>query len=188
MGAIVSVFVLWMMAENWEKYWGTNEESRKFEKAKLVTNYGDIEIRFNENTPIAVNKFVERARSAYYVGTRFHRVVSGLLIEGGDPLSRSLADIAKWGSGGSGKLFVDEIVPENKMIKGAVAMANHGPNTNDTQFFIIAADDVPWLNGQHTIFGYVTSGIEVVEKISKISAGPTGVPNEEVKINKILLY
>lgn len=184
----MAVFVLWLIAENWEKYWGISEEVTSVEKAKIVTNFGDIEIELNEKTPIAVNRFVSKVKSSYYVGTRFHRVVPGLLIEGGDPLSRNLSLIAKWGSGGSEKLFVDEIFPEDKMVRGVVAMANHGPNTNDTQFFILVAEEVPWLNGQHTIFGHVTSGIEVAERISNLESGVTGIPNEDVRIIDIQVY
>ncbi len=174
LGVVVAVFLLGSL-------------KKEATRAVIVTNLGNIEIELNPKTPNAVEHFVMRARSGYYAGTRFHRVVPGLLIEGGDPLTSDLENKIKWGKGGSGKLFDDEIFAEDKMVRGVVAMSNHGKNTNDTQFFIVAAEEVPWLSGLHTIFGRVISGIELVENISRMEAGVTGIPNEEIKVIKIIL-
>ncbi len=183
----MAILVLLVGTRSWISYLNLFGKAPQYQGAKIITNVGEFEIRFNTRTPIAVYKFIERVKSKYYIGTRFHRVVPELLVEGGDPLSRELGNISKWGDGGGEAMFVDEIVPEYKMTRGAVAMANRGPNTNGSQFFVVVADEVEWLDGKHTVWGYVESGMDVVEKMSKVAVGVTGVPREELKIVDILL-
>lgn len=154
-------------------------------QAVLKTNYGDITIEFSAKTPLAVDNFVRLSRAGFYNGTRFHRVVNNLLIQGGDPLSRDLDFIAKWGQGGTGRLFPDENIASTPLVEGMVAMANKGPNTNDSQFFIVVAPQVEWLAGQHTVFASVSSGMDVVKSISSIPAGVTGIPTEDVVISRV---
>lgn len=154
--------------------------------AILKTNYGDIEIMFNKNSPVTVTNFIKLAESNFYDGTRFHRVVSNLLIEGGDPLTKNVELKTKWGNGGPGYVIKDEIHPDDLMVKGTVAMVNNGPNTNGSQFYILI-NDADWLKGQNTVFAWVVNGFDVVEKISMIPIGITGIPLEDVVIEKLLL-
>jgi peptidylprolyl isomerase len=124
------------------------------------------------------------ALDGFYDGTRFHRLINDFMIQGGDPLSRDETRKSEWGHGGPGYTFADEIDLNRKMTAGTVAFANSGPNTNGSQFFILTKD-ADWLNGQHTVLGKVVRGMEVAETISKISAGVTGVPNQDIILRRI---
>lgn len=154
-------------------------------QATLKTSYGDIVIAFdNANTPATVANFTKLASSGFYNGTKFHRVIAGFMIQGGDPLSRDDSKQSMWGTGGPGYQFADEIKPTNNNAKGTISMANAGPNTNGSQFFINVDDNFP-LNGKHTVFGHVTSGYDIVEKISKVATTPNDRPVEPVVISSI---
>ena len=145
--------------------------------ATMQTNHGSIRIElFDEDAPKTVGNFTKLARDGFYDGVIFHRVIPDFMIQGGDPTGT--------GSGGPGYQFEDEF-NENLVERGALAMANAGPNTNGSQFFIVTADACPWLDGKHTVFGRVVSGMEVVDAIEKVATGANDRPLEEVSIESI---
>jgi cyclophilin family peptidyl-prolyl cis-trans isomerase len=124
-------------------------------QATLHTTKGDIVIEFfGADAPKTVENFTKLAREGFYNGTKFHRVIAGFMIQGGDPLSKDDSMAARWGTGGPGYQFADEIHANNRNAAGTISMANAGPNTNGSQFFITTS--MPgYLNGRHTIFGEV---------------------------------
>jgi peptidyl-prolyl cis-trans isomerase B (cyclophilin B) len=123
--------------------------------ATMTTNHGEIAFElFDEDAPKTVDNFRKLARDGFYDGLTFHRIIRDFMIQGGCPLGT--------GTGGPGYTFEDEINP-HKVVRGALAMANAGPNTNGSQFFIVTTEAAPWLDGKHTVFGKVTSGMEVVD-------------------------
>lgn len=146
--------------------------------ATLKTNLGDIVIDLTaDETPTTVNNFVFLAREGFYDGVIFHRVIKGFMIQGGDPTGT--------GRGGPGYSFEDEIDNTQEFDgPGVLAMANSGPDTNGSQFFI-THDATPWLNGAHTIFGRVTEGMDVVDKIANVKTGPQDKPLEDVIIETV---
>ena len=135
--------------------------------ATMQTNQGAIEIElFDDDAPKTVENFTKLARDGFYDGVIFHRVIPDFMIQGGDPTGT--------GTGGPGYQFEDEF-NDHKVVRGALAMANAGPNTNGSQFFIVTADACPWLDGKHTVFGRVTSGMDVVDAIEQVdTARATG--------------
>lgn len=156
-------------------------------KATLHTTKGDIVIELNAaGTPNTVANFTKLARSGFYDGTKFHRVIKGFMIQGGDPLSKDDALSARWGTGGPGYQFADEIGPNNSNAAGTIAMANAGPNTNGSQFFINTADNT-FLNPKHTVFGRVVAGMDVVTAIENTPTGPNDRPVEPMVITSITL-
>jgi len=147
--------------------------------ATLHTNHGAIEVElFDDDAPKTVENFVKLARDGFYDGVTFHRVIPDFMIQGGDPTGT--------GSGGPGYTFEDEF-NENKVVRGALAMANAGPNTNGSQFFIVTAGATPWLDGKHTVFGQVTSGMDVVDEISGVDTDANDKPREDVTIERVEL-
>jgi peptidyl-prolyl cis-trans isomerase B (cyclophilin B) len=145
-------------------------------KATLFTNRGMIGLElFPNEAPKTVDNFVRLARTGFYDGVTFHRVIPDFMIQGGDPTGT--------GSGGPGYTFEDEI-NQHKIERGALAMANAGPNTNGSQFFIVTTEAAPWLDGKHTVFGKVTSGMEVVDEISAVSRDARDKPHEPVIIER----
>ncbi len=152
--------------------------------ATLDTNLGQIVVQLlPKEAPLAVNNFVFLAREKFYDGVKFHRVVSGFVIQSGDPLGT--------GAGGPGYRFADEKVTSD-YLKGALAMANSGPNTNGSQFFITLADLTGRLPKNYTLFGRVTGGLDVVDKIGAVPTrvGPSGeqsTPTVDVHINTITI-
>lgn len=151
----------------------------------IKTNQGDITIElFNELSPKTVENFVKLAQDGFYDGTRFHRVIKDFMIQGGDPLSKDPAQKNAWGTGGPGYAFADEFNNE-KLVKGSVAMANSGPNTNGSQFFIVTTEATPWLDGRHTNFGRVIEGLDVVMEIEQTATGPRDVPTQDIIIESV---
>jgi peptidyl-prolyl cis-trans isomerase B (cyclophilin B) len=147
--------------------------------ATLQTNHGAIELElFDEDAPKTVENFVKLARDGFYDGVVFHRVIPDFMIQGGDPTGT--------GRGGPGYAFEDEF-NDQKVVRGALAMANAGPNTNGSQFFIVTAEATPWLDGKHTVFGRVASGMEVVDAISAVATDPNDKPREDVTIERVEL-
>jgi cyclophilin family peptidyl-prolyl cis-trans isomerase len=145
--------------------------------ATMQTNHGAIELElFDDAAPKTVQNFVKLAKDGFYDGVIFHRVIQDFMIQGGDPTGT--------GSGGPGYQFEDEF-NDNKIVRGALAMANAGPNTNGSQFFIVTAEACPWLDGKHTVFGQVTSGMEVVDAIENLDTGPGDRPREDVRIESV---
>ena len=137
-------------------------ETKKFMNATFHTNKGNFTIEFNPNTPSTVANFVKLAEAGFYNGTKFHRVIKGFMNQGGDPLSKDDALMSRWGTGGPGYQFADEIGPSNHNDVGTISMANAGPNTNGSQFFVNVADNGVSLDKKHTVFGKVTSGLDAV--------------------------
>ena len=147
--------------------------------ATMQTNHGAIEIElFDDDAPKTVANFTKLARDGFYDGVIFHRVIQDFMIQGGDPTGT--------GSGGPGYQFEDEF-NDWKVVRGALAMANAGPNTNGSQFFIVTAEACPWLDGKHTVFGRVTSGMDVVDAIENVDKGPLDKPREDVRIESLTL-
>ena len=145
--------------------------------ATLHTNHGAIGIElFPGEAPKTVENFRKLAEDGFYDGVIFHRVIPDFMIQGGDPTGT--------GTGGPGYTFEDEF-NEHQVVRGALAMANAGPNTNGSQFFIVTADACPWLDGKHTVFGQVTSGMDVVDAISQVDTDPGDRPREDVVIERI---
>jgi peptidyl-prolyl cis-trans isomerase B (cyclophilin B) len=147
--------------------------------ATLHTNHGPIEIElFDDDAPKTVDNFVKLARDGFYDGVTFHRVIPDFMIQGGDPTGS--------GMGGPGYTFEDEF-NDHKVVRGALAMANAGPNTNGSQFFVVTAEATPWLDGKHTVFGQVTQGMDVVDKISSVDTDSNDKPREPVVIERVEL-
>ena len=147
--------------------------------ATLQTNHGAIDVELYPNeAPKTVENFVKLARDGFYDGLIFHRVIPDFMIQGGDPTGT--------GRGGPGYQFDDEINP-HKVDRGALAMANAGPDTNGSQFFIVTADACPWLDGKHTVFGRVTSGMDIADKISELPSGPDDKPRDDAVIERVVI-
>jgi cyclophilin family peptidyl-prolyl cis-trans isomerase len=145
--------------------------------ATMHTSEGTIELElFPEDAPKTVGNFTKLAGDGFYDGVIFHRVIPDFMIQGGDPTGT--------GSGGPGYTFEDEF-NDHRVIKGALAMANAGPNTNGSQFFIVTTESAPWLDGKHTVFGRVTEGMEVVDTISEVPRDSRDKPREDVVIEAV---
>ena len=153
----------------------------------LNTSKGDITIElFTDVVPKTVENFTKLAGDGFYDGVKFHRVIKGFMIQGGDPLTKDDSKMALWGTGGPGYKFADEIGPKNSNAVGTISMANAGPNTNGSQFFINTAAN-NFLDGKHTVFGKVTAGMDVVTAIENVKTGEADRPIEAVVINSITI-
>jgi cyclophilin family peptidyl-prolyl cis-trans isomerase len=147
--------------------------------ATLHTNHGDIDVElFDEDAPKTVENFVSLTRGGFYDGITFHRVIPDFMIQGGCPRGD--------GTGGPGYTFEDE-PNRHRIIRGALAMANAGPNTNGSQFFIVTADACPWLDGKHTVFGRVRNGMDVVDEISGVDRDTRDRPRDPVTVDQVEL-
>ena len=145
--------------------------------AQMNTSHGAISFElFDEDAPETVANFRKLADDNFYDGVIFHRVISGFMIQGGDPEGT--------GMGGPGYTFGDEI-NSHKVERGALAMANAGPNTNGSQFFIVTVDSAPWLDGKHTVFGQVTEGMDTVDSIEGVQTDANDRPVDPPVINSI---
>lgn len=176
-------------------------------KAVIKTNMGDITLQlFPEHAPRTVENFVQLAKKGYYDGVIFHRVIPDFMIQGGDPTGTGMG-----GESIYGEKFEDEFSPKVFNLRGALSMANAGPNTNGSQFFIVNNVNVPnglasqmegagypaeiidvykkggtpWLDGKHTVFGHVVEGMDVVDAIADVKRGPQDRPNHDVVIEKV---
>jgi cyclophilin family peptidyl-prolyl cis-trans isomerase len=162
------------------------ELTEQYDSALIKTNLGDIKVKFyGSDSPITVNNFMNLAAKGFYDGIKFHRVIKDFMIQGGDPNSKS-DDRSTHGTGGPGYRFQDEF-NSHKLVKGSLAMANSGPDTNGSQFFIVTADSASWLDGKHTNFGEVIEGMDTVLKIEKVDTDENDNPIEEVVIKGIEL-
>ena len=178
--------------------------------ATINTTLGAIKVKlFPEEAPKAVENFVTHAKNGYYDGIIFHRVIKDFMIQGGDPNGTGMGGESIWG-----RPFKDEFTPKLHNLRGALSMANAGPGTNGSQFFIVQANTVdpsllmqmkempeefpvdcvesyeklggtPWLDYRHTVFGHVYEGMDVVDKIAGVPVGPNDKPNEDIKILSI---
>lgn len=163
-------------------------EEKQITKATFKTNYGDIEVTFRKETPVTVANFTKLAKQGFYDGTRFHRVIKNFMIQGGDPKSKDLNLKNEWGTGGPGYVFKDEVFQSDEMNQGVLAMANAGPGTNGSQFFIVTAPQgTDWLVGKHTIFGTVTRGLDVALAIENVATVPGDRPVKDVIVEKVIL-
>ena len=145
----------------------------------MHTNHGAIELElYDEDAPKTVENFRKLAADGFYNGVSFHRVIRDFMIQGGDPTGT--------GSGGPGYTFEDEF-NEHKVERGALAMANAGPNTNGSQFFIVTTNAAPWLDGKHTVFGRVTAGMEAVDSIEGTDTNAADKPVADAVIERIEL-
>jgi cyclophilin family peptidyl-prolyl cis-trans isomerase len=148
-------------------------------EATLHTNHGPIRVElFDEDAPKTVQNFRKLSGDGFYDGLTFHRVIRDFMIQGGDPEGT--------GAGGPGYEFEDEF-NQHKVERGALAMANRGPDTNGSQFFIVTTDAAPWLDGKHTVFGRVVAGMEAVDAIEGVETGPQDRPVEPVVIERVEL-
>ena len=156
-------------------------------KALFNTNKGSFEIElFSELAPKTVENFIKLAENGFYNNIKFHRVISGFMVQSGDPLSKDDDIKDQWGTGGPGYQFEDEIHSENNNIYGTLSMANSGLNTNGSQFFINIADN-NFLDTKHTVFGKVVSGIDVVLAIGEVETSLNDRPVESIIINSIII-
>jgi cyclophilin family peptidyl-prolyl cis-trans isomerase len=147
--------------------------------ATLHTSHGAVEVElFDGDAPKTVENFRKLAGDGFYDGVIFHRVIPDFMVQGGDPTGT--------GSGGPGYTFEDEF-NDHSVARGALAMANAGPNTNGSQFFIVTADACPWLDGKHTVFGRVTGGMDVVDAISLAETEAGDRPRETISIERVEL-
>ena len=189
------------------KYPQLNLENQQGPTAVLKTNQGEIKIQlFPEQAPMTVENFIRLAQKGYYDGTIFHRVISDFMIQGGDPEGNGTGGESIWGHP-----FEDELSRELFNIRGALSMANSGPNTNGSQFFIVQNKNMPkryikqmepagypkeiihaykqggtpWLDGRHTVFGQVITGMDVVDKIEKKKKDKMDKPLEDITIESI---
>ena len=189
------------------KYPQLNLENQQGPTAVLKTNQGEIKIQlFPEQAPMTVENFIRLAQKGYYDGTIFHRVISDFMIQGGDPEGNGTGGESIWGHP-----FEDELSRELFNIRGALSMANSGPNTNGSQFFIVQNKNMPkryikqmepagypkeiihaykqggtpWLDGRHTVFGQVITGMDVVDKIAKSKKDKMDKPLEDITIESI---
>jgi peptidyl-prolyl cis-trans isomerase B (cyclophilin B) len=146
-------------------------------KATMHTNHGPIELElFDEDAPKTVENFRTLSGDGFYDGLIFHRVIRDFMVQGGCPEGT--------GTGGPGYTFEDEF-NDHKVVRGALAMANAGPNTNGSQFFIVTTDAAPWLDGKHTVFGQVTSGMDVVDALEALPTDGRDRPQQPATIEKL---
>ena len=145
----------------------------------LHTTKGENQVElFDDDAPKTVENFTKLAGEKFYEGVIFHRVIKDFMIQGGDPTGT--------GRGGPGYTFEDEF-NDHKIVRGALAMANAGPNTNGSQFFIVTTDAAPWLDGKHTVFGRVVEGMDVVDAIEASDTDANDRPREDVAIERVAL-
>jgi len=153
--------------------------------AKITTNHGEIWVRlFTDETPKTTENFIGLSERGYYNGLIFHRVIPDFMIQGGDPTGTGMGGESIWG-----KKFVDELIPSLKNLRGALSMANAGPGTNGSQFFIVQKKGgTLWLDGHHTVFGQVFSGMENVDEIANVESGVADKPVDDVIMNTIDVF
>lgn len=163
--------------------------------AVLTTNKGVIEIElYDDAMPITAGNFAKLAKEGFYNGTKFHRVIDGFMIQGGDPNTKT-DETLKYGIGGPGYSIPDEFVKGDKLsnVRGSIAMANSGPNTGGSQFFIDLVDntnldfDKPPLTSQHPVFGRVVKGMDIVDAIAKVETNQNNLPLENVVIESVVV-
>jgi peptidyl-prolyl cis-trans isomerase B (cyclophilin B) len=148
-------------------------------RATLHTNAGPVTIElFDEDAPKTVGNFRRLSGDGFYDGLTFHRVIKDFMIQGGCPEGT--------GTGGPGYTFEDE-PNQHRVVRGALAMANSGPNTNGSQFFLVTAQECPWLDGKHTVFGQVVEGMDTVDKLEGTETGPGDRPLEPLVIERVEL-
>ena len=164
----------------------------KVKTAVIETNMGTIEIElFTDQMPKTTKNFIDLAEKGFFDGTKFHRVIPGFMIQGGDPLSKDDSQKALWGTGGPGYEIKDEFAEGPSNVRGTIAMANHGPDTGGSQFFINLVDNSfldfnkQPLSSKHPVFGKVVSGMDIVDKIGNVAKDSQDKPLEDVIVEKV---
>lgn len=160
-------------------------ENKSYTQAVITTNKGVIEVDLDTSKVLTVSNFGKLAESSFYNGVRFHRVIKGFMIQAGDPLSKDVVNKSTWGTGGPGYRFNDELTGNEQYTLGTLAMANAGPNTNGSQFFIVTAQPGVPLPPSYTVFGRVTKGIEIALAIENVATNSSDQPLEDIIIEKI---
>jgi len=162
--------------------------------AVFETNQGTFKIElFEDKMPNTTKNFIDLAEKGFYDGTRFHRVIGNFMIQGGDPLSKEESKRNMWGTGGPGYEIDDEFSEDLSNLKGTIAMANHGPNTGGSQFFINLVDNTyldfnkPPYTSKHPVFGEVVEGMDIVEKIGKVATSNGDQPRDDVIVEKVTI-
>ena len=155
-------------------------------QALLQTNHGIITIELSESTPKTASNFAKLASKGFYDGTKFHRIIAGFMIQGGDPLTKDNEQSALWGTGGPGYRFADEISEGNHNTIGTISMANSGPDTNGSQFFINVANN-SFLDTKHTVFGHVVEGMDVVLTIVETPVTTSDRPLSPVVLERLTI-
>ena len=164
------------------------DQQTKTEKAVFTTSMGNFTILLSPDTaPKTVANFVKLAQSGFYTGIKFHRVIQGFMIQAGDPFSKNEMKKNMWGTGGPGYTFDDELTGKETYPQGTFAMANAGPNTNGSQFFIVTATPGAPLPPSYTVFGHVISGMDVPLAIEKVKTETNDRPITDVVINGITI-
>lgn len=157
----------------------------KNKTAVFETSQGTFKLElFESQMPITTKNFIDLAEKGFYDGSKFHRVIEGFMVQGGDPLSKNDADKARWGTGDPGYKIKDEFGAGLSNVRGTIAMANAGPNTGGSQFFINVADNT-FLDGKHPVFGKVVEGMDVVDEIVSVETDSGDRPVEDVVVDKI---
>ena len=155
--------------------------------AVFETNMGTFELElFESQMPITTKNFIDLAEKGFYDNTRFHRVIEGFMVQGGDPLSKDDSKKARWGTGDPGYKIKDEFAKGLSNVRGTIAMANAGPNTGGSQFFINVVDNT-FLDGKHPVFGKVVEGMEVVDEIVSVETDGQDKPVESVIVKKVTI-
>lgn len=192
-GAIIVIVLVVLLAAvfgfmngNLTGHTTTNEE--EMSSVLFETNQGNIKINLYNDMPITVGNFKKLVEQGFYDGVKFHRVIDGFMIQGGDPLTKDDSQKARWGTGGPGYTIEDEFthVGGNQNLRGTISMANAGPNTGGSQFFINLVDN-NYLNSKHPAFGKVIEGMDIVDKIGKVETDMSDRPIEDVVIIKASL-
>ena len=155
--------------------------------AVFETNLGTFKLElFESQMPITTNNFIDLAEKGYYDNTKFHRVIEDFMVQGGDPLSKDDSKKARWGTGDPGYKIKDEFAKGLSNVRGTIAMANAGPNTGGSQFFINVADNT-FLDSKHPVFGEVVEGMDVVDEIVGVETDGQNKPVEDVVVKKITI-
>lgn len=147
----------------------------------LHTNKGDIVIALASDMPITTGNFEKLVSQGFYDGTLFHRVIEGFMVQGGDPLTKDASNARRFGTGGPGYVIRDEFTANNRNVRGTISMANAGPNTGGSQFFINLVDN-SFLDSKHPVFGKVIKGMEVVDSIASVDTDQNDRPLQDVVI------
>lgn len=160
-----------------------NNEKQNYSLVTLNTNYGDITFELSKDKPKTTENFIKLANSGFYNGVKFHRVINGFMIQTGDPLSKDDSQKSLWGTGGPGYKFTDELTGKETYNIGTVAMANSGPDTNGSQFFIMTSNTP--LPPSYTVFGKVITGQDIANQISSVETDSSDRPIKDVIINSV---
>lgn len=173
----------------------SEEDSKKMENIVVFeTNKGNFKVElFLDESPITAGNFKKLVSEGFYDGTRFHRVIKDFMIQGGDPNSKNLSLVNRWGTGGSGRVIQDEFIEGLSNVRGTLSMANSGPNSGSSQFFINVVDnsfldfDKQPAQSKHPVFGKVIDGMDIVDLIVNSPTTGPDRPVEEVVLNKVYL-